>query len=335
MSFIEEPKYGVREFGFRPILSNDVAKSVPGTSVEIFDKVFPDDDACLAHVFDIRFGQGYPCRSCGKSAIWIRRETRRSFIAQCCRNVHVYPLSNSLFHRTKVPLKDWFLLILHFVNSKTGMSSTLARRLLGVPHRTAFYLCDRIRTHLAMMERRRQIGGPGQYVYVDEAMVRGVISGKGEKNTVLVLGICTENDLITTVIPNRKSETLVPIIERLVKSGSILATDGFASYNILAKRGWRREVVNHSKRIFVNENGISQAQIETYWGHLKRNFRLNHLKAERANIWKYINSFNFVYNRRHRSREIFWDAISAFPVFPQDPAPYDDMDAEFDGRRHG
>lgn len=277
-------QYGGIAFGFRPLIMSESAQSVTGTSLALFDQVFPDDDACLRHVFDIRFGQGYPCYSCGKPAIWSRRETRRSFVTRCCRNVQIYPLSNTLFHRTKVPLRDWFLLILHFVNTKAGMPSTFARRLLGVPHRTAFYLCDRIRTHLAMMEGRRKIGGPGQHVFIDEAKLRGVISGKSGDNTVIVLGICTAGDLLTTVIPDRRSQTLIPIIERLVENDSILVTDGFASYNMLWKRGWNREIVNHSKRIFVNENGVSQAQIETYWGHLKRNLRLNHLRVDRDNV---------------------------------------------------
>lgn len=84
----------------------------------------------------------------------------------------------------------------------------------------------------------------------------------------------------------------------MVAAGSILVTGSFASYRSLAARGWKREIVNHLKNIYVNENGIRQAQIETYWKHLKRSFRATHLEVSMENARKYITSFKFIYNSR-------------------------------------
>lgn len=250
------PQYGDLTFGFRPLHMLQTAKSIEGTSLELFNHVFPDDDACLQHVFDVKFGAGFPCYICGKPGSWKRRKTRRSFTASCCHNVQIYPLAGTIFHKTKIPLWNWFFLFLNFTNSKTGFSSTHARRLLGTSQQVAFHMCDRIRTHLALLESTMRIGGPGEYVYIDEALLRGVISRAESDNRIIVFGLCTETKLKSYIVPDRKASTLIPIIERSVATGSILVTDSYASYRSLASRGWQREIVNHSKNIFVNSNGI-------------------------------------------------------------------------------
>lgn len=164
------------------------------------------------------------------------------------------------------------------------------------------------------------------HVYVDEALLRGVISDGEDANNISVLGACTDLELRSVIIPDRKAGTLIPILERILVAGSIVVTDSFASYRSLKSRGWDRVVVNHRQRIFVNEDGISQAHIESYWKHLKRSFRGTHLRISRRYIWKYINSFNFIYNRRMRSNEIFWDSVSSFPRFLDSPYPHRDVD---------
>lgn len=324
-------QYGNPTFGYRPVAVTAVGSCTEGTSISLLDQVFPDEDACLRHIFDVRFGQGYPCKVCKKPAQWYKVRTRRYYRARCCRNVEIYPTSGSIFDLTRTALKDWFLIMLYFANSRIGISAMLAQRLLGVSYETAFNLCERIRTHMALLECRGKIGGPGQHVYIDEALFRGILSENSGKNKSIILGICTKSELVSTVIADRKKSTIFPIIDRLVNRGSIIVTDGFASYKSLPKLGWDTVTVNHSKNIYADENGISQAQIETYWGHMKRAFRLSHLRIERRNIWKYINCFNFVYNRRLRSKDIFWDMISCFPDFSDAPVPHNDMDTELYG----
>jgi len=319
--------YGDPVFGFRPRAIQDVGASIEGTSLDLMEKVFPDEDACLRHLFDVRFGQGFPCLACRRPATWYKVGTKRFFKARCCRNVEIYPAAGLIFHQTRVPLRDWFLVMLYFANSRTGVSATLAQRLLGVSHQAAFHLCDRIRTHMALLENRRKIGGPDQHVHIDEALFRGVLSESGCHNKVIILGMCTRGELVSTIIPDRRQATILPLVDKLVAKGSIIVTDGHASYRSLPKQGWKTVTVNHSRQIYADENGISQAQIESYWGHMKRYLRVSHLRVDRRNLWKYINSFNFVYNRRNRSCDTYWDMLSSFPNFPDIPAPHEHMDA--------
>jgi len=38
------------------------------TTVRDFFKQFPSDDACLLHLFNVRFGQGHECPKCKRAA---------------------------------------------------------------------------------------------------------------------------------------------------------------------------------------------------------------------------------------------------------------------------
>lgn len=324
----DENLYGHVPFGWRPLVISSTKETIVGTSLDLFNQVFPDDAACLRHVFDMRFGQGHPCPKCGRPARWSRRKGRACFTARCCSNAEIYPLAGTLFGHSRLPLRDLFLVLLHFTNSKVGFSASLTRRLLGISHPAAFALCDRIRCHLAMLTGRDRIGGPGQQVFIDEALLRGILTTGNRPNKASLVALCTHQDLLTAIVPDRRAATLVALIEHVVRPGSILVTDGFAGYRGMHRRGWHHEIVNHHRRIWVNSNGACQAQVETYWWHLKRTLRLTHLRIDRENAWKYINAFNFVYNRRTRSRETFWDAVSHFPAFPDHPRAYLEMDLE-------
>ena len=41
----------------------------PATVRQFFQK-FPDDQTCLSHLFEVRFGQGHECPKCMRSAKW-------------------------------------------------------------------------------------------------------------------------------------------------------------------------------------------------------------------------------------------------------------------------
>lgn len=260
------------------------------------------------------FGKSFRCLICYKNVKWHAHRTRRGYAARCCRPYDINPTSGTMFYNTRVPLRSWFYLMGLFSNSRNGVSAHLAQRVLGTSHGAAYRICDRIRTHMALLEGQRSIGGPGVYVHIDEALFRGIIGGN-PRNRQIIFGMATKDCVVSFAIENRKAVTLLPLIQKYVHPESIIVTDSHRSYARLARLGWRHEIVNHAKFLWVNENGIGQSQIETYWGHLKRSFRATHLHIDQKNIWKYIQEFNFRYNRRHRSGEIFWDMISCFPPF--------------------
>jgi transposase-like protein len=70
-------------------------------------------------------------------------------------------------------------------------------------------------------------------------------------------------------VQNRKKTTLLPLIERWIKKGSIIHSDCWASYKKLGEMGYQHKAVNHSKEFVNKETGACTNKIESEWRHAK------------------------------------------------------------------
>lgn len=294
-----------------------------GTSLKSVLEIFPDEDACIDHIFHVRFGQWHPCPRCGRESKWFRIRSERRYANNCCGGISLHPTSNTIFHRTSIPLMEWFHIILLFANSKGGLSTNFISRHFGIAYKAAYRIVDRLRTHLALIEGVRIVGGENVPVHVDETLLKGIrTAGQAGQGKAILFGMTDGKTVTTAIIPNRRTETRLSVIDHRVRRGSTLVTDGYNSYMRLDDLGWDRQVVNHSKGRWINEYGFTQNYIEVYWAVFKRLIRGTHLHVQRDNLWKYVNAFNFSYNRRFHSHTIFWDMLSSFPEFsPEMKAP--------------
>jgi HTH-like domain/Integrase core domain/Transposase zinc-ribbon domain len=50
----------------------------PLTTAQFF-RQFPDDETCLNHLFNVRFGQGFECPSCERPSNWYRIKAERAY----------------------------------------------------------------------------------------------------------------------------------------------------------------------------------------------------------------------------------------------------------------
>ncbi len=281
-----------------------------GTSIVDFVERFPDPDACLAHVFEIRWGDHTPCPVCGSYGKWFRIKGRNAYQHQC-RN-HIQVLKDTAFYRSNIPLTAWFYAILLFANSNRGIRSSFIRKQLGLGLKSSHRLCHRIRLHTAFYDRPERLGGPEKLVYIDEALIPYVNTNRaGSTPSTIVMGLCCEGQVISGIIPNRRKITLEPLINRFVMPGSILVTDCHRSYAGLKNLGWRHIAINHSVA-FHNFDGVASAPIETYWAVVKRIMR-SYRQASPEHFWEYLALIEFSYNRRHSKISPFEDLIGSFP----------------------
>lgn len=83
----------------------------------------------------------------------------------------------------------------------------------------------------------------------------------------------------TAIIPDARTETLMPIIEEQVEPDSIVYTDTFKAYNALDASCFHHHRINHS-RLFA-ERGNHINGIENFWNQAKRHLRrFNGIKPE-------------------------------------------------------
>ena len=282
-----------------------------GTSVTEFFHRFPDETACLAHVHRTKF-ENQPCPNCGKIGRWSPNKDRKDY-RHSCRKAH-FPLRHTIMYRSNYSLMAWFYAMLLFGNSTQGISAHLLRRHLGIGMKGAHRLSDRIRIQMALYDRPTMLGGPGKKVYIDEMQALNLV---GEHPTIrksaMVLGIRCDDKVLTGVIADRTRASIIPAIEKRVRPGSIVVTDGYSTYISLRQRGWKHVIINHSKA-FHNFKGDTTSPIDIYWNVLQRLLRGYH-QVKETNLWKYLGQSEFKFNTRSEKVSHFDTMISAFPEY--------------------
>ena len=70
-------------------------------------------------------------------------------------------------------------------------------------------------------------------------------------------------------VHNRKQKTLLPLIQKWIKPGSIIHSDCWKAYCNLNKMGYTHVTVNHSKEFKNQSNAACTNCIESEWWHAK------------------------------------------------------------------
>ena len=125
---------------------------------------FPDDNACLDHIMELRFGMRHECKACGKYRTFHRLVGRRAYSCAECR-AQVHPTAGTVFQDTRTPLRVWFYAIYLFVTTRHGVSGKELERTLGVTYKTAYRIGMQIRTLMAKADGFEMLKG---HVELDE-----------------------------------------------------------------------------------------------------------------------------------------------------------------------
>src|SRR6056297_1821877 len=156
------------------------------TNVRQFFQQFPTDDACLEHLFNVRFGQGHVCPKCERAAKWYRLQSEQAYSCQWCGH-HIHPMVGTIFEKSRTPLQLWFYAIYLFVTTRHGVSGKELQRQLGVTYKTAWRMGHKIREQMDKGEVKQLLTG---HVEIDEAYVGGKRPGKRGRGAA---GLCCTN----------------------------------------------------------------------------------------------------------------------------------------------
>ena len=154
-----------------------------------------------------------------------------------------------------------------------GSTARTASGLVSVNKTTASYYFHRLR--VLIYENSEHLEVFTGEIEVDESYFGGTRKGKrgrGAGGKVPVFGLLKRNGKVyTVIIPDAKSDTLLPIIREKVKPDSIVYTDTFRSYNALDVSEFKHYRINHSKLFAKKHNHING--IENFWNQAKRHLR--------------------------------------------------------------
>jgi transposase len=168
-------------------------------------------------------------------------------------------------------------LIEHFV---AGATARATAEITGINRNTVRVFFLRLRRLIASQQPSYELSGE---VEVDESYFGGIRKGRrgrGAAGKVVVFGLLKRGGKVyTAIIPNAKTETLLPIIKEKVRPDSIVYTDTFGAYNALDVSAFHHPRINHSKLFADQHNHING--IENFWNQAKRHLRrFNGIKKE-------------------------------------------------------
>ncbi len=157
-----------------------------------------------------------------------------------------------------------------------------------------------------LLPEDQQIGGEGTEVQIDESMFS---KRKNHHGRLLpqqwVFGGIESNDsskCFMETVPKRDYDTLIEVITRRIRPGSIIVSDCWAAYTRLALNGYTHLTVNH-KYNFVDPFTLAHTQkVENMWFLSKiRN------KKECGTKREYLSGYfaEFIWRRKNKENDIF------------------------------
>jgi transposase len=290
-------------------------------SVTEFLAEFPDDAACLEHLWRTRYapdGEHAHCPRCDCERVFKRYATtqqRQSWTCTGCGH-HVHPTAGTIFAKSSTSLRLWFHAMYLMTSTRCGISAKQLERELGVHYKTAWRMFNKIRNEL-MGEDELALPLTGK-VEVDETSWGGrprrkfktrQESAAFREAKATVLGMVERGGRVRVeVIASRRGEILSDAVRANVNPDAILYTDDWMSYRPLARVYAGHRVINHSAGSYV-EGDIYTNTIEGFFGNLKTGMRGAYKQVSRKWLQSYVDEYAWRYNHRSYGQRSMFHAL--------------------------
>lgn len=280
-------------------------------TVKAFFARFPNDDACLAHIMEVRYGLRHDCGACGVEATFHKLASRRAYSCAACGH-HVYPCAGTILQDSRTSLVSWFYAIYLFVTTRHGVSGKELERQLGVTYKTAWRMGQQIRQLTAKADIGAMLTG---HVEADEAYIGGKRSGgkrgRGAPGKTVVVGLAERGGAVRAMVAGDvKKATLRAIVNANVEKDATVSTDELASYNLLTGDGYTHGAVKHGAREYAyydHRHGVTHHvnSGESFWRLFKQSIASTHIHVSAKYMDRYLSEFTFRANHRQRGNAMF------------------------------
>jgi transposase-like protein len=278
-----------------------------------FNAGFPNDDACLSHIFQARWPDGITTCDSKKCGGVERRHHRVSgrtaFACDYCGN-HIYPLAGTIFEKTTTPLKLWFYAMYLMGSTRCGISAKQIQRETGVTYKTAWRMFKQIRTLMS-----GDIRLEGSSVEMDETYYGGLDKNRrpgkrkgggrstGDKTPVFGM-VERKGRVVARVVPDVKVKTVLPIVAERVLPNTMVYTDDYPVYDGVSRMGHTHNRINQSAKVYVMGHVHTQT-IEGFWSLLKRGMGGVYQSVSAKYLQSYFDEYAFRYNHRNEMKPMF------------------------------
>lgn len=279
-------------------------KFIEFSSLYELQAAFPTEESCMKFFEKIRWGGNVVSPFDENSVVYKCGNGKYKCSAT---NRYFTAITGSIFHGTKVPLRKWIMACYLMGVNKKGISSVQLSKTISVTQYTAWRMQQKIRTAMGITGYTPMLMG---VVECDESYVGGKFKSRrrhhykkemGKEvspviNKAVVFGMIERGGrVIMKHIPSNRREYILPQIEKHIIPGSTLMTDEYFVYKGL--KGFQHDTVNHSAHEYVSGKKHTNT-IENVWSTFKRGLYGTHHWVSRKHLQKYIDEFQFRFNRR-------------------------------------
>jgi transposase-like protein len=266
------------------------------------------EDQARAHLEKIRWPDGPCCIECGSIDVYkLNGESTRPGLIKCrdCKAQFSVTVGTVL-EDSHIPLSKWIKGFHLMASSKKGISALQLMRNLGLgSYKTAWHMAHRIRYAMTNPNQPKL----HTEVQVDETYVggkprRGIgcqpgQSGRGTKKTPVVALVETDGRVRAGPVESVDSNTLWQAMRPNIDKAATVVTDEYRAYSPLVKGFYAdHQTVNHSKGEYVNPQGFSTNQVESFFALLKRGHYGVFHQLSKKHLHRYCNEFAFRWNGR-------------------------------------
>ena len=137
-------------------------------TVPEFNRVFPDEQACLDYLAACRWPVGFRCPRCDHDEAFVLPRRRLWQCKSCAYQVSV--TAGTILHRTRTSLLTWFWAAYWMTAHKPGLSALQLQHMLGLPsYATAWLILHKLRRAMVNANREPLAGT----VKIDETFIGG------------------------------------------------------------------------------------------------------------------------------------------------------------------
>jgi len=279
-------------------------------------RTFDTQDKCIAYLEKLRWDKKPVCLHCKSEKVYKRKGSIKWHCNTCNKDYSV--LFDTIFEETRLPLQQWFEIILFMNNAKMGVSAAEISRNTGVTYKTAWY-CG-MRARCAMINNEIRLEG---LVEFDESYFGGkarkqeknpptnepnlsqitVKRGRGTNKVPVVGAVEKKGQVYVKIIEKLTGKNLLAMLKKTVNThDTIVFTDEFKSYGSFDKVVDRVKI-KHSESYGHGMKTINT--IEGFWSLLKNGIKGNYRAISKKYLPFYLAEFSYKFNNRHLKADSF------------------------------
>ncbi len=132
-------------------------------------------------------------------------------------------------------------------------------------------------------------------------------------------------EVVIKMMENVQTQSIRPVIEKVVEAGTAVFTDEYDIYNYLRSAGYLHKTVCHSTGEYARDedgDGFHEVHVNTmegFWS-LLRSWLRPHRGISQEKLPNYLGFFEYIHNVRRRGKALLTSLVSLL-LQPYQPSP--------------